>query len=145
MLSFTECISNVNITQIDNENDIDVVISMYSLLEYNNNYSKTSGGLWLYYIGKSSDQIVSSKSFISKIKITGKTPAAGNTKYSEIVVPLKNLSNIWRSFEMPLINCEINFILTWSENCVNFSAMGETKSAMMDTKLYVPIATLSTQ
>ena len=46
---------------------------------------------------------------------------------------------------MPLINCEINFILTWFENCVNFSAMGETKSAMMDTKLYVPVATLSTQ
>ena len=46
---------------------------------------------------------------------------------------------------MPLINCEINLILTWSENCVTSSAIGETKFAIADTKLYVPVVTLSTQ
>ena len=54
-----------------------------------------------------------SKSFKSKIKITGKTPAAGNTKDVEIIVPLKYLSNFWRTLEMLLINCEVNLILTW--------------------------------
>ena len=46
---------------------------------------------------------------------------------------------------MPLINCEINFILTWSENCVIYSATGKTKFSITDTKLYVPTVTLSTQ
>ena len=47
------------------------------------------------------------------MKITGKTPAAGNEKDVEIMVPLKYLSNFWRTLEMPLINCEVNLILTW--------------------------------
>ena len=58
------------------------------------------------------DNIAQSESFKSKIKITGKIPAAGNTKDVEIIVPLKYLSNFWRTLEMPLINCEVNLILT---------------------------------
>ena len=46
---------------------------------------------------------------------------------------------------MPLNNCEINLILTWSENCVIFSATGATKFEITDAKLYVPVVTLSTQ
>ena len=46
---------------------------------------------------------------------------------------------------MPLINCEINLILAWSEDCVTSSANGETKFKITDTKLYVPAVTLSTQ
>ena len=46
---------------------------------------------------------------------------------------------------MPLINCEINLILTWSTDCIISSATGETKFAMADTKLYVPIITLLSQ
>ena len=55
------------------------------------------------------DNITQSESFKSKIKITGKTSAAGNTKDVEIIVPLKYLSNFWRTLEMSLINCEVNF------------------------------------
>ena len=58
-----------------------------------------------------------SASFKFKQKITGVTGANG-TKYVEIMVPLKYLSNFWRTFEMPLINCEISVILTWSDKCV---------------------------
>ena len=50
------------------------------------------------------------------MKITGNTPADGNTKNVEIIVPLKYLSNFWRTLETPLINCEINLILLWSSN-----------------------------
>ena len=46
---------------------------------------------------------------------------------------------------MPLINCEVNLILTWSTNCVISSAAGETQFEMTDNKLYVPVVTLSTQ
>ena len=46
---FTDCISEINNTQIDNAKDIDVVMPMYNLIEYSHNYSKTSGSLWMYY------------------------------------------------------------------------------------------------
>ena len=79
------------------------------------------------------------------MKIKGNTPNDGNTKDVEIMVPVKYLSNFWRTLEMPLINCELELILTWSKNCVISSATGQTKSAITETKLYVPALTLSTE
>ena len=118
---------------------------MYNLIEYSDNYSKTSGSLWQYYKDEPNDNLANSESFKSKVKITGKTPAAGNTKDVEIIVPLKYLSNFWRSLEIPLINCKVNLTLTWSKDCVISSAAGETKFKITDAKLYVPVVTLSTQ
>ena len=69
----------------------------------------------------------------------------GNTKDVEIMVPLKYLSNFWRTLEMPLINCEIELILTWSKDCVISSATGETQFAITETILYVLVVTLSTE
>ena len=66
-------------------------------------------------------------------------------KNFEIIVPLKYLSNFWRTLEMPLINYEVNFTLTWSPTCVISSATGETKFKITETKIYVPVVTLSTQ
>ena len=80
-----------------------------------------------------------------KTKITGKTLEAGNTKDVEIIIPLKYLSNFWRSLEMLLLNCEVNFFLTRSPTSVISSATGETKFKITKTKLYVPVVTLSTQ
>ena len=59
---------------------------------------------------------------------------------------VKYLSNFWKTLYMPLINCEINLILTWSANCVisNSAANQGTTFATTDTKLYVPVVTLST-
>ena len=90
---FTDCINGINNTQIDNAKYIDVVMPMYNLVEYSNNYSKTSGSLWQYYRDNPNDNIKQSESFKYKITITGKTPAAGNTKDVEIAVPLKYLRN----------------------------------------------------
>ena len=87
---------------------------MYNLIEYSDNYAKTSGSLWQYYRDEPNDNLANSESFKFKVKITGKTPAADNEKDVEIMVPLKYLSNFWRTLEMPLINCEVNLILTWS-------------------------------
>ena len=61
------------------------------------------------------------------------------------MVPLKYLSNFWRTFEMPLINCEDNLILTWSSTCVITDSNGAGTFAITHTKLYVPVVTLSTQ
>ena len=61
---------------------------MYNLIEYSDNYSKTSGSLWQYYRDYPNDNITQSESFKYKFKITGKTPAAGNTEDVKIAVPL---------------------------------------------------------
>ena len=101
--------------------------------------------MWQYYRDDPNNYVTQSESFKFKIKIAGKTPAAGNTKDVEIAVPLKYLSNFWRTLEMPLINCEVNLILTWSSTCVITNSTGAGRFAITDTKLYVPVVTLSTQ
>ena len=110
---FTKCISRINNTDIDTAQDIDTVMPMYNLIEYSDNYSKTSGSLWQYYKDDPNENLTDSESFKYKLKISGKTPNNGNTKDVEIIVPLKYLSNFWRTLEMPLINCEVNLELTW--------------------------------
>ena len=64
---FTKCISRINNTDIDNAHDIDIVMPMYNLTEYSDNYSKTSGSLWQYYKDDPNDNLTDSESF--KVKI----------------------------------------------------------------------------
>ena len=64
------------------------------------------------------------------------------------MVPLKYLSNFWRTLKIPLINCEINVMLTWSENCViscNAATNQVTTFSITNTKIYLPVLTLSAQ
>ena len=61
------------------------------------------------------------------------------------MVPLKYLSNFWRTLEMPLINCEVNLNLTWSSTCIMTNSNGAGTFAITNIKLYVPVVTLSTQ
>ena len=87
-------------------------------------------------------------SFNSKTKITSQTDDDGEIANLEIMVPLKHVSNFWRTLEMPLINCEVNLILTWSANCVILYTNIADQSAtftITETKLYVPVVALSTQ
>ena len=140
---------------------------MYNLLEHCKNYRKTTGSLWNYYRDEPSDPLSSnSESFKYKTSITGNTynVGAGEAGYdankvgkneTEVVIPLKHLSNFWRSLNIPLINCEVELILTWSKNCVLVDmtenalvdsaivAPTELKFGITDTKLYVPVVILS--
>ena len=142
---FTKCISRINNIDIDNAQDIDILMPMYNLIEYSDNYSKTSGSLWQYFQDDPNNNLENSKSFKYKVKITGNTPEDGNMKDVEILVPLKYLSYFWRTLEIPIINCEVELILTWSKKCVITNSTGEGKFVITDTKLYVPVVTLSTQ
>ena len=113
---------------IDNVEDLDVVMPMYNLLEYSQNYSITSGSLWNYYrdeIYNFNDNASDGKSFKYKTKIVGKTPVRlGNERDAnrqvvstlnvEVTIPLKYLSNFWRFLDLSLINCEIELDLLWS-------------------------------
>ena len=118
---------------------------MYNLIEYRDNYAKTSGSLWQYFRDEPDDDLEDSESFKSKIKITGKTPNNNNNKDVEIMVSLKYLSNFWRTFEMPLINGEVNLIFTWSSTCVITDSTGAGRFEITDTRLYARVVTLSTQ
>ena len=118
---------------------------MYNLIEYSDNYTKTSGSLWQHYKDEPNDNLEDSESFKSKIKITGKTPDDDNEKYVEIMVPLKYLSNFCRTLEIALISCEVSLFLRWSQNCVITNSTDEGELKMTDTSLYVPVVTLSTQ
>ena len=89
---FSNCTSEINNTQ-DNAKYIDMVMPIYNLIEYSDDYSRTSGSVWQYYGDVRNDNVAAYESFKSKIKIAGKTPAAGNEKDVEIMVPLKCLSN----------------------------------------------------
>ena len=135
---FTNCISKIDNALIDNAEDLDFVMPMYNLIEYSKIYRKTTDSLSNYYRDEpntppaanyNADPITNYALCKYKTSITGKTSNAvhensentkqGNTvtkKNLEIVVPLKHLSNIWRTLVMPLINCEVFLTLTWSEN-----------------------------
>ena len=154
---FTNCISEINNTQIDNAKDIDIVMPMSNLIEYSDNYANTTGSLWQCCkdipARNANDEIIVfdvnnvTDSFNFKAKTTGRTGNNG-TKDVEIMVPLKYLSSFWRTLEMPLINCEVNLILTWSSTCVLIATGVQNQTAtftITDTKLYVPVVTLSTQ
>ena len=79
-MPFTNCISNIDNTQIDNGEYTDVLMPTYNFTEYSDNYSKTSGRLWQFYRDEPHDNITESESFKSKIKITRKNADNGNTK-----------------------------------------------------------------
>ena len=102
---------------------------MYNLIEYSDNYSDTSGSLW---------------DFKYKASLIGNTENNGTKNGVKIAVPLKYLSNFWRSLEMPLINCKVELSLKWIENCLLTTATTATFK-ITDAKLYVPIVTLSAE
>ena len=130
---FINCKSEINNTEIDNAKDIDIVMSMYNLIKCSDNYSKTSESLWQYYKDEPNNNLADSDSIKSKIKII------------VIIVPFKYLSNFWRALEIPLINCEVNLILTWSSTCVITNSTDAGAFTITDAKFYVPVVTLSTQ
>ena len=121
---FINCISKINGRKIDNAQDLDVVMPMYNLLEYSKNYIKTTGSLWNYYRDETSNPLSSnSKSFKYKTNIKGNTYNVGDDEEgydenkvgkneTEVITPLKYLSNFWESLNIPLINCEVESILT---------------------------------
>ena len=112
---FTNCISKINNAEIDNAQYIDIVMPMYNLIEYSDNYSKASGSLWQYCkeipAVDDNDDIANfnranaTDSFNFKTKITGQTAADNNNGNIagrvdvEIMVPLKYLTNFWRAHE----------------------------------------------
>ena len=125
---FTNCITQINNTQVDDAQKTDLVMPMYNLIKYNDAYSKTSWSLWQYYGDEpaldNNNNVTdfpadNNNSIVFKFKqqITWQT-GNGGTKGVEIMVPLRYLSNFWRTLGMSLINGEISLQLKWSRNCI---------------------------
>ena len=129
---------------------------MYKVIEVSDAYSKTPGSFWQYYRDEpaldNNGNIINfptdnnnSTSFKVKKQITGQT-GNGGTKDVEIMIPLKYLSNFWRTTEMPLINCEIIIQLKWSRKCIIVAGTANNQNLTFqinDTKFYAPVVTLS--
>ena len=109
---YINCISKINGVQTDNAEDVDVVMPMYNLLEYSKNYRKTIGSLWNYCRDKASNSLsFNSESFKYQTGITGNTYNIGDSEVgydaskagkneTEVFVPLKYLSNFWRTLNI---------------------------------------------
>ena len=136
---FVSCITRINGELTEDADDLDMVMSMYNLLEYSKNYRKTIGSLYNYYRDELSDvaddnnfdniKVVNSNTFKYKNKIIGNTydvdaGAQGydknknGTQEVELAVPLKYLGNFWRALNIPLISCGVSLELKWDKNCV---------------------------
>ena len=118
---FISFISKFDNTLIDNAEDLDIAMPMYNFIEYSKSYAKTSGTLWNYYRdepnsgaeGNINYSFKDSKSSVYKISTTEKLEDGNKeTEDVEIVLPIKYLSNFWKTLDMLLINYDVSLILT---------------------------------
>ena len=147
--TFKDCRTEINDTFVDYADFINITMPMYNLIEYSDNYSDTSGSLWGFKrdeINNNADGTNDNNapSFKYKASIIGNTEDNGRKNGVKIAVPLKYLSNLWRSLEMPLINCKIELSLNWIERCL-LTVANTATFKITDAKLYVPIVTLSAE
>ena len=125
---------------------------MYNLREYSDNYQDSLAILYQYKRDEPPEAnaiadltVDYSSLFNYKISFLGNPVVANNIarRSVKVVVPLKYLSNFFKSREMPLINCKINLNLTWKKECVLSTDNGNAVFIINDTKMYVPVVTLS--
>ena len=149
---FEKCNLEINDEHVDTAENLDIAMPMYNLIEYSDNYQDSSATLYQYKRDEPPEACDvanltadNSSSFKYKINLLGDPVLDGNiARLSvKIVVPLKYLSNFFRSLEMPLINCKIKLNLAWKKECVLSNQAGNAVFIFSDTKLYVPVVTLS--
>ena len=149
---FTKCNLEINDEHVDTAKKIDIVMPMYNLIEYSDNYQDSSATLYQYKRDEAPDvdpipnlAADNSSSFKHKINLLGDPVVAGNIarRNVKVVAPLKYLSNFFRSLEMLLINCKFKLNLAWKKECVFSTDAGNAVFIINDTKLYVPVVTLS--
>ena len=148
---FTKCNLEINDEHVDTAANLDIVMPMYNLIEYSDNYQDSSATLYQYKRDEppvnlaNNLEVNNSNSFKYKVNLLGNPVVANNIARLnvKIVVPLKYLSNFFRSLEMPLINCKVKLNLTWKKECVLSHDTVPVVFIINDTELYVPVVTLS--
>ena len=149
---FTKCNLEIKDEHVDTAENLDITMPMYNLIEYSDNYQDSSATLYQYKRDEppEDDAVANltadnSSSLKYKISLLGNPVVANNIARInvKVVVPLTYLSNFFRSLEMPLINCKIKLNLTWKKECVLSTDDGNAVFIINDTKMYVPVVTLS--
>ena len=149
---FTKCNLEINDEHVHTAENLDITMPMYNLIEYSNNHQDSSATLYQYKRDEPREDdavadltVDDSSSLKFKISLLGNPVVANNIARinAKVVVPLKYLSNFFRSLEMPLINCRIKLDLTWKKECVLSTDDGNSVFIINDTKMYVPVVTLS--
>ena len=145
---FKDCRTEINDTFVDYEDFVIITMPMYNLIEYSDNYSDTSGSLWNFkrdeIEGDVDLTIGNASSFKYKANLIGNTENNGRKNGVKIAIPLKYLSNSWRSLEVSLINCKIELLLNWYEECILSSAGTAATFTITNAKFYVPIIIIIT-
>ena len=149
---FPTCDVTINDEHVEKAEDIDIVMPMYNLLEYSDNYQDSTGSLYQFKRDEppddNADVANNTSSLVYKSKLISGTDD-NNVNNVKLVVSLKYVSSFFRSLEMPLVSYNIDLELTWHKDCMISSvnaAAGQVVSFMItNTKLYVPVATLSTK
>ena len=149
---FTKCNLEINDEHIDTAENLDIVMPMYNLIEYSDSYQDSSATLYQYKRDEPPEAnaiddltVDNSNSFKYTVSLLGNPAVADNIakRSVKVVVPLKYLSNFFRSLEMPLINCKLKLNLIWKKECVLPTDDGNAVFIINDTKMYVPVVTLS--
>ena len=141
---FTKCNLQINDEHVDTAENLDIVMPIYNLIEYSDNFQDSSATLYQYKRDEPPDDINNNVTVNNSSYFKYKVNLLGNpVEAVKAVVSLKYLSNVFRSLEMPLINCKIKLNLTWKKECVLSSNDGNAVFIISDTKLYVPVVTLS--
>ena len=149
---FTKYNLEINDEHVDTAENLDITMPMYNLIEYSDNYQDSSATLYQYKRDEPLEAnaindltVDNSNSFKYKVSLLGNPVVANNIARInvKVVVPLKYLSNFFRSLEMPLINCKIKLDLTWKKECVLSTDAGNAVFIINDTKMYIPVVTLS--
>ena len=148
---FRTCDVTINDEHVEKAEDLDIVMPMYNLLKYSDNQQDSTGSLYQFKRDEPPDDNANVANNTSSLVYKSKRISGtddNNVNNVKLVVPLKYVSDFFRSLEMPLVNCKIDLELTWHKDCMISSAdaaAGQIVSFMItNTKLYVPIATLST-
>ena len=164
---FTRCVTHLNDKHVETTENLDIVMNMYNLIEYSDNYADASGSLWQH---KRDEQNMNNGSIVdvttndsssfkykpNLLKSLTSKEVAANTDPNitathklfingQIAVPVKYLLSFIRTLEIPLVNCKIHLELNWTKNTIMSSVAGASTFQITSTKSYVSIVTLSTK
>ena len=144
---------NLNNTHVDESDNLDLIMNMYFLMEYSDNYSDSTASLYKFKRQEPLDNnanltFVDSASFKCKSNLLGNANVENNNavwKNAKIIVPLKYISSFFRSLELPLIKTKLYIELNYTKNSVISDNAGAKSFKITKAELYVPVVTLNTE
>ena len=149
---FTKSEIHLNDEYVETADNSDLIMNMYSLIEYSDNYSDSTASLYQFKrqepLENNADLTIGSSSFKYKSDLLGNKDVEGgnaNWKNAPIIVALKYISSFSRSLELPLINTKLYIQLNWNKNSVISTAAGVTSFKITKTELYLLVVTLKTE